>query len=851
AALDLLSSNGLLPDDFKFGVSSGAMVLYQWANGKYTTQPGSRFRQIAENDYTQWYTKGKLSSESIAAMNKIEIALQSIFQELLKLYEDSYSNYLSACHTKKYLYVLGIVHDIVVHIREYQNEHGTLLLSDTNDLLGKIISYDDTPFVYEKIGTQIDHYFIDEFQDTSLMQWRNFYPLIKESNDRGMTNLLVGDVKQSIYRWRNSDWELLNERIPDFFTKEEWREETLDTNWRSAREVIRFNNTFFEQGAALLQKKFNDGLPPSLAEDDGLCHQIERAYRNAAQKVGKEQVADGYVEIDFLGGEISKEGGEISAKEVALNRTVKALRDLQDRGFSLRDIAILVRSKSEGNMVVQHLLETQAEETEAKYRYDVISDEALYIGNSPTVQLVIAVLDYLNAPQDTLERFFARYWTETLYRGESPNRAIPTLCKLLHTDSPDELLTRMEQLRGQSLYELCEELINLFPMDKSGEENVFIQAFLDLVLQYMDKHSSDLDSFLSWWHEKGATQSLSTPESQDAVRVMTIHKSKGLEFKVVLIPFCNWVIDHQPTHTNILWAETAEPFDALPVVPVAYSKKLADTSYARTYFTEQIHSYIDNLNLAYVAFTRACEELYVFVPMEKKNTKEKKTKDIGSLLQECLAKEGGTGEKEGKPYADLCSGYNSSTEIYALGIRSKNERLDKRKVPDSLRPYGSVLPGERLRLRLMGQDFFSDENRRHYGTVCHAILSRIVTAEDVVPALREHIQAGEISSDEAREIGETLCRQLDEPQKKSWFQADNRVLNEREILQPDRGAYRPDRMVFNGENHVTVIDYKFGRERASYREQVVGYMHLLEGMGYTSEGYIWYVPTGKVVAVTR
>lgn len=247
AALTLLSTNGLSPEDFKYGNKSGAMTLRKWINGNYTQPPSDRFLQIAEEEVTKWYTKSKTSADISDAMTRIETTLRGLFREIIVLYGTPYKEYLSARHTKKYLYTLGIINDIVNHIQEYQSEHGTLLLSDTNDLLRKIIRHDDTPFVYEKIGTYIDHFFIDEFQDTSATQWKNFYPLIKESNDRGLTNLLVGDVKQSIYRWRNSDWELLNEKLPDYFSEDELHDETLDTNWRSEKEVVRFNNTFFDR----------------------------------------------------------------------------------------------------------------------------------------------------------------------------------------------------------------------------------------------------------------------------------------------------------------------------------------------------------------------------------------------------------------------------------------------------------------------------------------------------------------------------------------------------------------------------------------------------------------------------
>ncbi len=842
-ALTLLSQNGLSPEDFKYGNRSGATLLRKWAGGSYSLLPSERFLQIIDSDAAKWYTKGKTAPDIIDAMTRVEPHLRQLCGEIAALYGTPYEEYLSARHTKKYLYTLGIINDITTHIQEYQNDHGTLLLSDTNDLLRKIIRHDDTPFVYEKIGTYIDHFFIDEFQDTSATQWENFYPLIKESNDRGLSNLLVGDVKQSIYRWRNSDWELLNEKLPDYFPADELHDETLDTNWRSKEEVVRFNNTFFDRAAARLQQRLNESLPEALRNDESLGRKIERAYRDAAQKTGRGDAAKGgYVEIDFWENDLDGQE-ESRAKDKALRHTAEILRNLQDRGIALHDIAILVRTKEEGNRIVQHLLHEQSASADPRYRYDVISDEALYIGNSATVQLVIALLDYMNTPHDPLTCFKARYLMEITYFKKSPDGAIPEICRQLRGDTPDDLLCRVETFRGEPLYEICEKIIDLFPCDTTGEENVFIQAFLDLVLQYTDKRSTDLNSFLTWWHEKGATRSLATSQEQDAVRIMTIHKSKGLEFKVVIIPFCNWTIDHRPNHAPILWAPTAAPFDELPIVPIAYHGDLASTHYAHTFFSEQIHTYIDNLNLAYVAFTRAREELYIGVPKVMGF-------NIGTLLQQCLEEPLPALTVDGKPFADLAAGYDAANGRYTQGSPSHDSSADHRPPAPATTPYRSTPPGRRLHLRLMGQDFFRPEDRRHHGTVCHRVLSTITTVDDITAAIQQHVQAGEISAAEAAEIETTLREQLAEPEKLRWFKAGNRVLNERDILHPRQGTYRPDRIVIDDEG-ATVIDYKFGAERPGYRKQVAGYMQLLEEMGYKTRGYIWYVPTGKVVAVDR
>ena len=839
-ALALMQQNGIAPDDFKNGSRSGAQQFRRWVNGDYTLLPKASLTALSEDEVDKWYTKKNVDAATIDAIHRISEPLRACMQRIIALYGKPYAEYLSAIHTGRHLYTLGILNDVVEYLQTCKNERGALLLSDTNDLLRHVISGADTPFVYEKIGTYINHFFIDEFQDTSVTQWNNFYPLIKESNDRGLDNLVVGDVKQSVYRWRNSDWELLNERLPEYFRKNELKEWSLDTNWRSAANVVRFNNSFFDRAAAYLQQKLNASLPAALADD--FSDKIESVYRNSAQKTGEGVPPDsGYVEVAFFENEKdNKDAG--NARTQVLAKLSDTLRDLQERGVALRDTAILVRTKEEGNCIVQHLLQEQAAATDGRYRYDVISDEALYIGNSPTVRLIISLLDYLNAPQEALRRFFALYAIAVFCRKIPEDVAIAQICADMEIGRSGEL-ARVETLRGEPLYEICEKIIDLFPVDTVGNENVFVQAFLDLVLQYADRHSSDLDSFLLWWHDKGCTRSLSTPGEQDAIRIMTIHKAKGLEFGAVLVPFCNWLVDHSSKHLPILWAETEGVFDHLPVVPLTYRSDLAGTIYSRAYFSELVHTYIDNLNLAYVAFTRAREELYVFVP------KGANGGNIGSILKSCI-EEGSVTSLNGQPaYIDLCAGYDPDNARYVLGTKKSyptTPTKEGEECPSS--PYRSVAPSGRLRLRLLGKGYFDLTDGRHRGTVYHDILSAIRTPDDLDGAIQTHIRSGKITRNEAQEIAMLLRTRLADAEVQPWFAAGNRVLNENEILVPRQKAYRPDRIVLDG-NRATVVDYKFGAERQSHHRQVARYMKFLQDMGFAVQGFLWYVTSGNVVPV--
>ncbi len=843
-ALQLLKQNDIETYHFRYGSASGINQLKSWRKGEYKKIPGSRLKEIVANAPEKWYTKGKI--DDVTASNIINISndLRPLLQHIISLYDNMYCEYNTAILTRKYLYSLGILNDITTQIKNYQEEHGTLLLSDTNELLHNIIKTDDTPFVYEKIGTYIDHFFIDEFQDTSVTQWKNFYPLIKESIDRGQSNLLVGDVKQSIYRWRNSDWKLLNEGLPHYFNQDILHDKTLDTNWRSSSNIIRFNNSVFGHAPSELSKLCKDNI--------FLSEKLSMAYRDAAQKISAKMPENsGYVEVRFIPDENTDDSEEnTTAKQQVLELTAATIRDLQSRGAKLSDIAILVRNKSEGNDIVKYLLSLND-----GYRYDVISDEALYIGNSHIVQLIISILDYLNTPQTPLTRFMVLCRIASLCNHIPINEAVTETCKNLHLGNT-AILEQIDTLQGEPLYELCEKIINLYPCDRDGDENVYVQAFLDIVLQMTDRRATDLNSFLRWWHDKGHTRSLATPEGQNAIRVMTIHKSKGLEFNSVIIPFCKWYMDHNSKHTHILWAKTSGIFDNIPVVPIKYKSELSDSIYSASYYNEQAHTYIDNLNLAYVAFTRAKDELYIFSPLKKKQTAE-----IGRILENCLLHNDIPTNDNGAPYTILADRYDAEGRTYSLGKKTPlNAGIseDEKRNSDSYKQqYRSICPKERLHLRLMGQRYFDGSDGRKLGSVYHDILSAIKTPNDIENAINKHIRRGEISGKEGNKIRKALHKQLQEPLKRSWFMPGKQILNERDIIMPAIGksptnkvktSYRPDRIVIE-DNSATVIDYKFGEEHASYIKQVRNYKQIIEKMGYETKGYIWYVPTGELIEV--
>lgn len=853
-AVGIMRKSDLSPEDMKGGSRSPFKEFQKWADGNIK-EPTNTFLLLAGN-IENWYTK-KTSPDIITKIHEIYPELNGYIEQIITCY-NTYPFYISAMETRRYIYTLGILSDIDNHIQAYEKEHNILLLSDTTELLNRIIDGSDTPFIYEKTGTRIDHFMIDEFQDTSRMQWSNFFPLIKESNDKGGRNLIVGDVKQSIYRWRNSDWKLLNEELSAQFRKpEELTDHVLETNWRSCVNVIQFNNSFFRKASFLLQESLEKEIadsPATVHIDPEYAGKIGKAYQDIYQHISpKNNDKDGHVKILFQETE-TEEGEKVDWKNRVTELLPETLKELQDKNIALKDIAILVRSKAEGSLVADCLLQAKATNNDPKYRFDIISDEALFIHNAPIVKLVIGILNYLQNPEVEINRILAVYEYSMAHRNLPPETALASYFAerekdLQHHFDP-EIVIELEQLRNTPLFEMCEKIIGMFPLSEDRNEGIFIQAFQDIVLDFTANHSADPASFLQWWNEQGVKKTITTPATQDAIRIMTIHKSKGLEFKAVVIPFCDWEIDHNPHHENILWCDQKEPLNDIPLVPVRYGATLKKSLYADAYFNEKMHAYIDNLNIAYVAFTRAEEELILFTPKPKK---EGTLGSLSRLLYYCVNPENDINcpEEKEKPIIDLSAYYDPERLCYEAGTswRTLQTVHDKQEI-DTMPEYRSTDPGKRLQLRLHGKGYFGDSAERQYGNLMHEILSNIRYIDDIRNAVLPYVLSGQLNHEESRLIETKLKTWLSHPEIATWFSPEAHIVNETEILQQKGTFLRPDRVVIsNGE--VSVIDYKFGiMQQKSYHKQVNRYVSLIKEMGFAQvKGYIWYVELGEIVPV--
>lgn len=543
-------------------------ILMKWQQGEII-EPDDKLRTWAE-DANEWYTQ---ATANLLPQPQTEIILDVLSQALKMKDNGEFTAYYTAKVILDNIYQLGILADIDRIVNEICNTEGSMLLSSTTEMLNQLISVDDAPFVYEKTGTHIHSYMIDEFQDTSHMQWNNFKPLILNSLAEGRQNLIVGDVKQSIYRWRGSDWELLHSGLKNF-AKGQSREDrdTLDTNYRSLPNIIHFNSDFFTYISQQLSKYYSDP-------------DIEAIFSDVCQKVPKEKPDDdsGLVDIRFLKATEDKNFIGLAMEQLPL-----AVIQLEDKGFKAKDIAILCRTTKICKTVADTLLtfackyKEETPEEERKYVFDIISSEALVLGGRRIIREIINILRYIQNPNSKILKAFI---------------------------SKDFL-----QFSNRPLYDMVEGVISL--MNVENGDLAYIQAFRDYVLEFANSKKSDLMAFLEWWNTTGNEKCVSTPEQQNAIRIMTIHKSKGLGMPAVILPCVEGTTDITPKTGDVIWCEPKiEPFKQENlIVPVKCSNKLSQTIFADDFQKERRKTIIDNINTFYVAFTRAKEAMVIFTP---------------------------------------------------------------------------------------------------------------------------------------------------------------------------------------------------------------------------------------------
>ena len=787
----------------------------------------------------KWCANGHPQRDFIVSL--AESVLGNILRFAVEERSRQWYLYKSADLTLRHLNQLRLLGNIEKKVRELNENNNRFLLSDTQQLLHALIEGSDSPFIFEKIGTQLEHVMIDEFQDTSTVQWQNFRVLLDEAmSHEGSSNLIVGDVKQSIYRWRSGDWRLLND-IEQQFHEQQIITLPLKTNYRSEREVISFNNHFFRHATELeylAQKELNMGE----------AEQLKKAYADVVQEIPENREDAGEVRVTLI---------PLKAyQEQTLQQVADTISALTARGVPQQAIAILVRVNSQIPTIAQYFQNEMPE-------VNIVSDEAFRLDASAAVNLLVAALRLLTHPDDQLTKaaIIKLYHIDVLKEQTEDNEL------LLSTNDLDQLLpeaflSQREQLLTMPLYELTERLHAIFELERLNEQSAYVFAFYDQLASYVSENTADIDSFLSTWEESLCGKTIQSKES-NGVRILSIHKSKGLEYDYVICPFCDWQLEKP--NGQILWCRPEEePFSDLPIAPIDYSsKQMMGTIYERDYLHEHLQNTVDNLNLLYVAFTRAKKGLYAIGKRGAKNSRS-------VLIEQCLPL-----VAQEMPEA-VISGLEDEKGMLVFEAKaqgSKTAAKDKQKTPNKnpfLQPAKPVdvdfhFMESRVDFRQSNrsQAFIetdeSDETERlnyiQTGSVLHQIFSTIRTTDDIEDALKQLQFEGVLYDEQItlERITKMLRKRLQDQRVADWFSPHWTLFNECTILCTENGAVkekRPDRVMTDGKKWV-VVDFKFGSQKPEYLDQVREYMQLIRTMQPEAEvsGYLWFVYSNVIEEV--
>jgi len=824
-AVEIITSAGLSYTDFTNKSRSFARYFFTIASGEITA-------------YSPTVGRMSRTTEGWCAKNSPALPLVGQLQPLLVQICNLYDRYAAHWNTYQLLREnfrsFALLTDLYTKVQQLCAEQNLMLLSETKHILSKFIGNNDAPFIYEKVGNRFEHFMIDEFQDTSTKEWENFLPLLQnamaQANDHENPVFIVGDIKQSIYRWRGGDWKLLYNQARQALGTSQTEVITLQDNFRSLPVIVDFNNRAMARLVALDNRKLNTLIDEAVdhghlsqTDYEELHNMLANAYQNHSQHARRKDEYAGYVSIETFHTQPP---------------VVERICQLIDKGFRPCDILILVRNTGDGVKVASELLDFKNLNTEERYRFDVMTQEALTIGSAPVCSFVAATLRQALNTNDGISRAICNQFL---------GRDFETLWN-------DEELAFFRSLQLLSPEEAFERIVIYFDLAQSANNTAYLQAFHEQIVSFCTNRIADIPLFLRWWEEQGSNRSLSIEQSTSTIEISTIHKAKGLEKRAIIIPYCSW--DLKPkTHgfvQNIIWAEAqGDGFGSIGRFPVYYKSMMKDSAFSATYFREQVYSHIDNINLLYVALTRAAESLHIFVPETEKE-------HIGKLLLQTLSVDISEQSSEKSPNFNCHYFYENKSlekiERFEYGEftgpipNTKNSSDSSHFVLDF---YHTTQAD--LRLRLPAQRYFeegeTDLSPRNFGILMHKTFQNADTETEIHRAVQAMQEDGILSPYDAAILSQRIDHALSNPTVREWFDGSwERICREQEIILPHASTTRrPDRVMIR-DNRAIVVDYKFGSQEAEKnRKQLREYIQLLREMGYTvCEGYLWYVKLGEI-----
>lgn len=846
---DALNHNGIEIDDLNNGKSGPAGYFIKMKNGIYNnTIVTKRLQKVLDEGSESSWVKQKSSKETQDIVRELaNSTLTPLVHHAEDVRQKNWYIYGSAVLTLRHLNQLRLLNSIEKKVRMMNVEQNRFLLSDTHTLLHSLIRDTDSPFIFEKIGNYLENIMIDEFQDTSTVQWQNFKVLLEECMSHGeqQGNLIVGDVKQSIYRWRSGDWRMLNNIEREFpYLNSMLNVCSLDTNYRSSRRVITFNNAFFKRASELEYADQKSSTP-----DTSSPEQLKRAYSDVAQKVPSFRDNHGYVSINLLPNE--------DYRQQALQKTAEAVSLLLDSGANYSDIAILVRS----NDIIQLIAEFFANELPD---VKIVSDEAFRLDSSVSVNIIVNAMLWLTHPDNILAKAYIAkaYQTYVLKKSEQETNKLLATAEGIDSALPCALIDKRNDLLTMPIFELAEQIYTLFNIGNIKGEDAYLYAFYDALTDFIANNTADIDSFVEEWNDSIAEKTIQA-SAIDGIRIITIHQSKGLEFEHVVIPFCDWTLEKG----NTIWCTPqVEPYNELPLIPVDFSaSQMKGTIYEFDYNEEHLQNCVDNLNLLYVAFTRAASSLFVIAqrgtPSSRSYIVEQAITDIkleGSSL------DGDPSDKK----AELLFSYGE-LEIVETKAKKKSDNIFTPEVENMNVDMATFSNKVEFKQSNKSRDFVADDentdddDRKQLsyiktGKILHYLFSTINTTDDIDTSLAQLEMDGliEESDTNIKRLRDMLHKRFSNRQVADWFSSRWTLFNECTILDYDAATdtvreHRPDRVMKDEKTgEVVIVDFKFGSPRPEYVEQVNRYKALTQNMGYHNvKGYLWFVYSNRIEEV--
>ena len=837
--LNDMSKNGITPEQFSFaGKGSLADYLIKVQNG-LEELPGTRASQML-SDSEKCFAKNNTNRKNMIPLMDAKFLpdIRTFIDEL----EERLPTIITLQEIKKYFNILGLVSFIREELKVYREHENVLLLPDTTLLLYKLVRENDASFIFEKAGNYFNHFLIDEFQDTSHTQWENFKPLLLNSLATGNKNLIVGDIKQSIYRWRDGDWRLLYGQFSQGIHETQIQKKNLNYNYRSLPIIIEGNNAIFRNMPNAGRQMLEGLIPDNIQQKSEWLNQITGLFETAEQEIPEEKknINQGYIEINAIPKVKTPETVEedeedlIGDEDIRLTLLYNQIEQLTTLGHNYRDMAIITRTRGQGSKILNFLMSGE----HGRKIIPVSSSEALSIGSGLSVQLIIHALTIIlsdnNAPaKAALSYQLSDKSTDGIWSKAWINKTPLNI--------PEAFLNEKSrsELRKIPLFELVHVIIRQLCLDQPEweAETGFITGFLDGILEFMKEDNPDAERFLDWWETTGKTRAVMMPDENDTIRILTIHKSKGLEFPIVFVPFCDWSILPGAQNSPWIWCNPNQhKINPLKLAPIKFGKRMEQSVFAHSYYEEIQLNYADTLNLLYVAFTRAVKGLFITFQVQENQSGLSQGKSSTLILKtiENSIFQASPENPNKFTLGDILSLEKEPIKIeqntQALQLHSENwmDRLRVKKIARKLPAYSSA------------------KSKTEYGIFIHAVLEKIRYQEDAERVIRELMYSGYIPESEVENILNKLNQIFADPIAGKWFQKPIRCKNEASILSPDGKISRPDRIMFD-QDKIILVDFKTGKRKPEDIEQLKSYTILLSEMNYKNiEAWLLYLNEDKI-----